>query len=437
MKKTSLFGKLCLAAGLAVLPTFTACSSDEDDNKTTDERKVNELHIAFASGSGSESATLVQGVSDLTQGAVSAIRGYQLESSRTARIFASADGTTLWSLNYTQGTVEKLVYQGGDKYTQTKRVDPSLPLGTPYLRFTKLNDKLGSLHYIDAKASYTDENDPTTYQGHKMTASIGFLNLDELTLQAGFNKNIDVAIDSELAKQGYYVSRIDCPVISGGKLYYGANLRKYNPTTKRNGKVDKSATLVVDYPALTNAKVILNDQVAGASNGYRTPTQHVNEQGEILQLISGTGAVHIVKLVNGKYTGFDFDLSKALGKGSASNGFFYAGNGIAYIPYEDLSRDKIQIGVDPDGEPTFSAMWKLARVDLNKGTAIDLNVPDNLWLTQYQNAVVRNGKFYIALSPIGTDGNVYIFDVNSESAQGTLGATLKGTGADQYFIGIY
>jgi len=68
---------------------------------------------------------------------------------------------------------------------------------------------------------------------------------------------------------------------------------------------------------------------------------------------------------------------------------------------------------------------------------IDLNVPDDLWLTQYQNAPVRDGKLYIALSPVGKDGHVYIFDVDSESKEGTRGATITGTGADQYFIGIY
>lgn len=95
------------------------------------------------------------------------------------------------------------------------------------------------------------------------------------------------------------------------------------------------------------------------------------------------------------------------------------------------------MGVNPDGEKTESAWWRLARMDFNKGTVIDLNVPDDLWLTQYQNSPVRNGKFYIALSPVGKEGNVYIFDVNSESKDGVKGASITGTGADQFYIGIY
>ena len=75
-------------------------------------------------------------------------------------------------------------------------------------------------------------------------------------------------------------------------------------------------------------------------------------------------------------------------------------------------------------------------MDLNKNTVVDLNVPDGLWLTQWQNSVVRNGKFYIALSPVGAPGHIYSFDVNSTSPDGVKGAATV-SGADQYFIGIY
>ncbi|MDR2914412.1 MAG: hypothetical protein LBV74_06240 [Tannerella sp.] len=423
-----------LAAGVISL-SLAACSDDKDPTpKPTVE---NDFHIAFASGTESNSATLVQGVSDLNTGTISPRIGHEMESSRTARIFVSSDGSTIWSLNYTVGTIEKLTYQGADQYTRVGRIDASVPLGTSTVRFTKLNDEIGSVHYISATAQYEDNADPTTYLGHKMTASIGMLDLETMTMVEGYNDSVNVSISDELAKEGYYIFRIDCPVLSGGKLYYGAGLRKYNPLTNKNETVDKACALVIDYPSLANATVVMTDHVAGASNGYRTPTQHINEAGEILQMVSGNDEVHIVKLVNGQYTSFDFNLSEKINKPAASNGFFYAGNGIAYIPYEDLSKEQIQIGVDPQGEPSYSSMWKLARMDFNKGTAVDLNVPDDLWLTQYQNAVIRDGKIYIALSPVGVDGNIYIFDINSESANGTLGASITGTGSEQYYIGIY
>ena len=235
-------------------------------------------------------------------------------------------------------------------------------------------------------------------------------------------------MDQELVEQGYNITRIDAPVLSGNKLYYGAAASKFNTATGKNGTTDKTFTLVVDYNDLSKATVITTDMVKGATNGYRTPTQHVNEAGEILQMVSGvnpeTGKneVHIVKIKNGQYDeSFDFNLSEKLSKESKSNGWFYAKNGIGYIPYEDMTTPSKVIGVDPDGRETSSHMWKLARMDFNNGTVVDLNVPDDLWLTQYQNAPVRGNKLYIALAPIGKEGHVYIYDVSSTDPNGTKG----------------
>ncbi len=428
-----------LAMSLVATPLFTACSDDNDPELAPDSTTSveNDFHVAFANGTDNPSGTLLQGLSSLSEGVIRPI-GHQMESSRTARIFVSKDRKTVWSLNYTVGSIEKLTYKKGDQYALLKRFDASVPLGSTTVRFTKMNEEVGSVHEIKATAVYGDEKDPSTYQGHQMLASIGFLDLDKMELREGYKKRIEVKLSDELAKQGYYIFRIDAPVFSGDKIYYGAGLRKYNPLTKKNLTVDKTCTLVLDYPSLNNPTVLVTDHVAGSTNGYRTPTQHVNEKGEILQLVSGNKEVHIAKLVNGKYdTSFDVNLSKLLNKGAASNGFFYAGNGIAYVPYEDYTTESHKVGVDPDGKDTFSYDWKLARIDLNKGTAVDLNVPGKLWLTQYQNSVVRDGVFYIALAPVGSEGNIYMFDVNSESAEGKKGAALKGTNAQQYYIGIY
>jgi len=426
--------KRTLAVGVMALTLLASCSDKDDDIVKKDDVK-NDFHVAFANGSESNSATLLQGVSQLSSGTIGSQIGHEMESSRTARIFLSSDGSTVYSLNYTEGTIEKLTYQGGDQYTRVGRIDASIPLGSKTVRFTKINDEIGSVHNITATAKYEDE---TTYVGHEMIASIGILDLATMTMRDTYNKEITVDLGEELTAAGYYISRIDCPVLSGDKLYYGAAVSKFNSSTGRAEATDRTFTLVIDYPSLTNATAISTASVKGATNGYRTPTQYVNESGEILQMVSGNNEVHIVKIKNGQYdTSFNFNLSSLLGKPAASNGFFYAGGGIAYIPYEDRSKDQIQIGVNPQGEPSYSSMWKLARMDFNKGTAVDLNVPDDLWLTQYQASVVRDGVFYIALSPIGKDGNVYMFNVDSESANGTLGASITGTGADQYYIGIY
>lgn len=426
----------------AVALSLTACSEDKGGNEPMPTpAKSNDFHIAFANGTGSNSATLVQGVSDLTTGTISSEKGYRLESSRTARIFSSADGSSLWSLNYTVGTIEKLDYSGSDKYTKGITLDSSIPLKTKTVRLTKINDRYASVHYITATADV--DTNTKEYKGHKHALTIGILDLS--TMQLLPNKTIvakEIALPAEY--KGYSITRIDAPVLSNGKLYYGCAAGRVNPAnpTARAGATDKAFTLVVDFDTLSDIKFVTTDVVRGTTNGYRTPTQHIAEDGSIYQLVSGVQAnkkteVHIAKLQNGAYTSYDLNLTTILGKETRSDGFFYAGNGIAYIPYEDLSKPQIELGVDPDGKPTMSAMWKLARVDLNAKTAIDLEVPDNLWLRQYQNAVVRNGVFYIALAPIGKEGNIYMFDVNSTSPKGRLGAKLMGTGAEQYFIGIY
>lgn len=433
--------KFIVATCLAGALTLTSCEKDNGVDTPIKKEVAGDFHIAFANGTGSPSGTLVQGVKSLSEGAITSSKGYQLESARTARIFPSTDGKTIWSLNFTVGTVEKLSYLGSDQYQKVTSLDTSIPLGAKNVRFTKVNDQLGSIHLITATAKVSDAG---VYEGHEHKLTIGLLDLDKMEIKPGFRKATPLSLPTELAQAGYFISRIDAPVLSGGKLYYGCAVSKANPAqpTGRGTASDKALTLVVDYNDLSQTSIITTDIARGSTNGYRTPTQHIAEDGSILQLVSGVQAnkqneVHILKIQNGQYTAFNFDLTGKLGKQTRSNGFFYAGGGIAYIPYEDLSRSQVQIGVDPQGQPTTSAMWKLARVDLNAGTAVDLEVPDNLWLTQYQNAVVRDGVFYIALAPIGQKGNVYLFDVKSSSPKGRLGAALEGTGAEQYFIGIY
>lgn len=437
MKKkqfTSIFAAAALAMGV-----FTACDNDTPNPNPEPEPIVyGDFQLIFANGTGNPTGTIVQGVKDVSTGEITfAGRGYEMTSSRTARVFISDDGSTLYSLNYTQGTVDKLLYHSGQNYTKVKSIDASIPLGVKQIRMTKLSDKEASLHYITSQGN--PQFDPATgaYLKHKMELTLGLLNLETLEVKEGFQKALELNLPANLAVQGYFISRIDAPVLSGSKLYYGANAKKYNPQTGKEVELDRTFTVVVDYPSLTNATVIENSLVSGTTNGYRMPTQHKNEAGEILQIVSTSGTTSIVKIVNGQYnTTYKYDLHTLLGKKTRAVGWFYAGNGIGYIPYEDFSTEQMQTGVNSSGNPTYSYWWKLARVDLNNNTVVDLDVPDKLWLFQYQASTVRNGKFYIALTPVGVSGNVYIFDINSTNAKGTLGASITA-GADQLYIGIY
>ncbi|MEA9414874.1 hypothetical protein [Flavobacterium sp. PL02] len=430
--------KSTLLSGACAIALLGSCSSNDNNGDTPTSPEVKtDFQLAFASGSGSISGTYLQGVTDLSQGEISySKKGYSMTSSRTARVFTSSDGSLVYSLNYTIGTIDKLTYHGGDNYNKIVTFDASIPLGVKAVRFTKMTDKVGSVHSIASVKVFGGANN-TEFLKHKITASIGLLDLEAMNFGSNFKKDIDVALPGTLASEGYYIDRIDCPVISGNKLYYGTSVSKFNASTGANDATDKTFTLVLDYPSLANATVISTSQVKGATNGYRTPTQHFNEAGEIMQMVSNGKDLNIVKIINGKYDEtYKYSVSGLLGRDASSNGWFYAGNGIGYMPYEKKGDTKIQIGVDKNGDPSYSAPWGLARIDLKNNKIVDLNVPAGLWLTQYQFSVVKNGKFYIALTPVGTPGNIYMFDVNSTDANGTLGARITA-GADQYYIGIF
>ena len=431
MKYLNLKNLLAIALLGVVITSCDPTDGPEPDGPTV----YGDFQLAFANGSGSLSGTYLQGLEDISTGEISfERRGYELSSARTSRIFTSSNGSTVYSLNYTVGTIDKLTYIGGHNYREETVFDASVLLGSRTVRFTKLNDEEGSVHVTSATAQYENE---TEYIGHKITASIGLLNLENMNFGSNYNADIDVVLPGDLKRQGYYISRIDCPVKSGNKLYYGAAVSIFDPSTGTDTDTDKTFTLVVDYPTLENATVIQTSLVKGSTNGYRTPTQHVNEAGEILQMVSNNGETSIIKIVNGQYhSTFKYDLHTLLGRQTSSNGWFYVGNGIGYIPYEKVGDDQVQIGVNPQGEASYSSAWGLARMDFNNNTVVNLNTPTGLWLQQYQTSIVRDGKFYIALSPVGTQGHIYIFDVNSTNPEGTKGAKIY-SGADQYYIGIY
>ncbi|MDM1378481.1 hypothetical protein [Myroides marinus] len=427
----------------ALLFSTVGCSSDDKDGPVTPPIKVDrDFQVAYASGSGSQSAVYLQGLNDISKGEISfSGKGYQLPSSRTARIFMSSDGKYVYNLNYTVGDLAKYEYKGGQNYVKIGEIDSSKPLGTKTGRFTKISDELGSVHYITSKPLFT-QGDKGDYIRNEMTASIGLFDLNTMSIKPGYQSKIDIRLDEKLEKEGYHIWRIDAPVVSNGKLYYGAGFRKYNAKTGKNESSNYTAVLVFNQNDLTKPKVLFTDKVQGDTNGYRTPTLYKNERGEVLVMVNNKegnkGQTKVIKIVNDKFdTGSIFDLGLALGgKDVSSNGWFYAANGIGYMPYERLNEQGIQIGVDKDGQPTYSSPWGLARIDLNTNTAVDLNVPKGLWLTQYQTSAVKNGVFYIALAPISGKGNIYMFDIKSTAKDGKVGAAIT-SGADQYYIGVY
>ncbi|MGG5506196.1 MULTISPECIES: hypothetical protein [unclassified Myroides] len=418
------------------------CSSDDSVSPNPsggDNDSKKQFQLAYASGSGSQSATYLQGVADLNEGEVSfSNSGFQMPSSRTSRIFVSKDGKYVYNLNYTVGDLRKYEHLGGQDYKEIGNIDSSPVIGTSRGRFTKINEKLGSIHHAEAKPQFAGADGSGEYLGHRITASIALIDLEQWSFLPGSKKEINVQLDAELTRMGYFINRIDAPVLVDNKLYYGTRIALFDPSTGKTKPVDQTFTLVVDRNDLSKAEVIATDHVVGSTNGYRTPAAYANERNEVLQLVNGKDKTYIARIVNGQYNKANtFDLGQALGgKKVSSNGWFYVGNGIGYMPYEKMDEAEIEMGVDKDGKPTTTHAWGLARIDLNANTAVDLEVPENLWLTQYQTAAVRDGKFYIALAPVSGKGNIYIYDIASTSSKGTQGAIIT-SGVDQYYIGVY
>ncbi|WP_111447004.1 hypothetical protein [Breznakibacter xylanolyticus] len=404
-----------------------ACSDDDaNDNASSAEGK--QFHVALAVGSDSQSQTYVQSLTDLTTGDVS-FNGYGFEvpSTRTARIYASNDGGSLYNLDYGGGRIYKYTAGGGQVYTKVEETNVQYAVGSVHPRWTKINEEYALLHNIVTENLYDDNGN---YLRTKATAYLVSIKLADMSM--GSVEQFEVPYDATEAAAGNYVMRIDAPVVANGKAYYGLAKRRYNASTGAavSATYTNTQTLVVDFPSLANPTLISTSIAKGATNGYRTPASHVDEQGDIYQILTVPNKSYetsILRIRNGAYDeSFNFNLSKLLGENTISNGWFYVGNGIGYVPYANSDKGAL---ADP--------VWSVARVDLKKGTAVKLNLLEGLWLQQYQYSVAQDGKFYMAIAPKGEAGHIYVFDVTSESPDGfTKGAAIQ-TGADAYYIGIF
>ncbi|WP_417591631.1 hypothetical protein [Owenweeksia hongkongensis] len=425
-RKFNTFSKLAMAAGVAFLAI--ACEKDDNnDDSTTTERVYT---LGYADGSGNPSATYVQGTTDLSEGDVT-FKGYGFEvpSTRTARIFTSSDGKTMYSLDYGGGSIYKFTVNGGQNYTKVDETNIEQAMGTAYPRWTRISDDVALLHSVATKNIYDTTG---VYTHTETTARVMSVGLDGLTINE--ISDFTIPMSAEMQNTGDYVFRIDAPVVIGDKVFYGMGKRKYDPATDQNidAIYPNVETLVLDYPSLENPRIISTNVngARGATNGYRTSVSYEDERGDVYQITTvpdNTFETHILKISNGDYdNNYSLNLSSLLGENTISNGWFYVGNGIGYVPY-----------ANSDQGGTSDAVWSVARVDLYNNTAVKLNLPADLWLQQYQNSVVANGEFKMAIAPKGGEGYIYSFDVSSTSADAvTQGAKIEA-GADSYYIGIY
>jgi hypothetical protein len=241
----------------------------------------------------------------------------------------------------------------------------------------------------------------------------------------------------ELEAQGYYVGRIDVPVLNAEKtkLFIGCNVAKYDPTkltynaegvpTWANDNANRqigTTTLVVDYPSLTNPKLIYSEVSKVNNHSYRTMTQYVGTDGNIYQATatSGQDILRINKNTNAYDNSYHFSLDAALGvTGARIQAFRYIKDGEAVVLYNIAGKGGY-----------------IALVNLNSKTATKISneYESILDFSQYQNIAVHEDLVYIPLTPSGESGKLYV--INWKTKTVTKGATLSGQ-SGSWFIGSY
>ena len=276
------------------------------------------------------------------------------------------------------------------------------------------------------KANNVDDKD-VSFKYYRGEATV--LSLDLMNSAIKDYKKYELPLSAAEELQGHHIFRLDAPVLNkaGNKLIIGTWMRKTNPLTGTNESGFTrlgSKSVVVDYPSLANPKVITSTVGDGDTSGYRSFNAFVGDDGNIYQATQrGANGSHILKInqSNEYDNSYVFSLDTALGvTNTYVDAWRYAGNGIAYVLYTHGGTDQGYV----------------ARIDLNAKTAEKVNLPydADLDFGQYQGFVVDGDEVYIAVTPVGKDGNIYI--LNSKTGAITKGAKLKNK-AGNHYIGVY
>lgn len=361
--------------------------------------------------------------------------GFPVKSNRTARLQSSEDGATLFNIAYTGdngGEFMKYKVTGGKEFVQEDVTVNIAQYASTSPRWAKLfdGDKSGiavNVANIAANNASTGSTPNAPFQYYRGTATVLALNLKDVLITGYKQYQIPLTAEEEL--KGHNIFRLDAPVLNKAqnKLIIGTWMQKRNPATgltesgfERLG----SKSVVVDYPSLENPKVITSTVGFGDNSGYRSFNSFVGTDGNIYQATQrDSKGAHILKInQSNEYDNtYVFSLDAALGaKDVHVDCWRYVGNGIAYALYAQSGTDQ----------------GFVARLDLNAKTATKVDLPYEAGLDfgQYQGIMVSGEDVYIAVTPVGKDGNLYI--INSKSGVVTKGAKLANK-AGNHYIGVF
>lgn len=359
-------------------------------------------------------------------------KGFPVKSTRTARLQSSEDGNTLFNIAYSGdngGEFARYKVNGAGSFTQQDVTVNISQYATTTPRWSKLydGDKTGVALNVTGIAANNATDKTKSFQYYRGVATVLSLDLQNVLINSYKQYQIPLATAEEL--NGHCIFRLDAPVLNKAqnKLILGTWMRKYNPATGlTESTFDRlgSKSVIVDYPSLENPKVITSTVGFGDNSGYRSPNAFVATDGNIYQATQrDSKGSHILRITqNNEYdNSYVFSLDAALGvKGVYIDCWKYAGNGIAYALYTH------------DG----TTQGYIARLDLNAKTAtkIDITYDADLNFGQYQGVLVSGDEVFVAVTPVGKDGNIYIF--NKKTGTVTKGATLVNK-AGNHYIGIF
>ena len=363
--------------------------------------------------------------------------GFSVRSNRTARLQASDDGNTLFNIAYTGengGEFSRYKVNGGGNFVQEDvSVNIAQYAGTQP-RWVKLfdGDKTGvavNVANIIANNSASGADPDGGFKYYRGIATVLSLDLQDVLITDYKQYEIPLSASEELA--GHTIFRLDAPVLNknADKLIIGTWMRKYNPLTgETESEFERLGTksVVVDYPSLENPKVITSEVAYGDCSGYRSFNSFLADDGNVYQATQrDPQGSHILKInSNNEYdNSYVFSLDQALGvTGVYVNSWRYAGDGIAYIVYSH----------DNSNDQGFVA--KLDLHSRNAAKVSEIEYDPDLDFFQYQGFLVLGDEVFIAVTPTGKDGRLYI--LNSKTGTVTKGAKLVNKPGNHY-IGVF
>jgi len=365
--------------------------------------------------------------------------GYGLRSARTARVQASENGTELYNIQYTGedgGVFNKYIVKGQKDYQDSgKELDVSDMIGTSP-RWVKAAENIGigvNLLAGDIQKEGAAPNHVYKYRRGKVR--IAHIELDKVAVRN--STEFDFPFTAELEAQGYYVGRVDVPVLNEAqnKIYIGCNVSKIDPkklsynaagepvwANDAAGRTIGTVTLVVDFPSLANPKLIYSTLSKTNNHSYRTMTQYVGADGHVYQATAtgGKDILRIDKNTNDYDAAYHFNLDQALAVTDARiQAFRYVKDGVGIVLYNIAGKGGY-----------------IALVDLNAKTATKIanDYEATLDFGQYQNIAVDGDHVYVPLTPTSEAGKLYVINWKTKTA--IKGATLTGKSGSSY-IGSY